>query len=206
MKIRHLLLMVCVLLSLSLNAQEEIKPNSEGYFHIQIREDLYVISNMSWGGLAENGTPTQNSQLIVGKEKALLIDTGMPEEGFADYVKSITSLPLMVANSHGHFDHCGNNNQFDEIHIHPADEELLKEQFGMKFTVDYKVSHLSDGDIINLGDRLVEVYHVPGHTKGTVVFGNLKLYESQLPESSLIQLGEKVPPDYVTDFLGNLFG
>lgn len=124
MKIGHLLLMACVLLTFSLSAQGEIKPNSEGYFHIQIREDLYVISNMSWGGLAENGTPTQNSQLIIGKEKALLIDTGMPKEGFADYVKSITSLPVMVVNSHGHFDHTGNNNQFDEIHIHPADDAI----------------------------------------------------------------------------------
>lgn len=152
------------------HAQEKIIPDSNGFFHIKVDDGLYVISNMAWGGLAEKGTPTQNAQLIVGTEKALLIDTSTPKEGFADYVRSITDLPLMVVNSHGHLDHIGNNNQFDEIYIHPADTALLRAHFSNYGEPHFIVKLLRDRDVINLGNRKVKVYNVPGHTKGSLVF------------------------------------
>lgn len=158
------------LLSFMINGQEVINPDSEGYFHIKIRDGVYVISNMAWGGLAEKGTATQNAQLIIGKKKALLIDTSLAKAGFADYVRSITGLPIMVVNSHGHIDHIGNNNQFDEIFIHPADEEMLKNSFRKFGDINFKIKYINDGDVINLGHRRVKVYNVPGHTKGSVVF------------------------------------
>jgi glyoxylase-like metal-dependent hydrolase (beta-lactamase superfamily II) len=161
---------IVALLSFNINAQEVIKPDSKGFFHIRIRNGIYVISNMAWGGLAERGTATQNAQLIVGKKEALLIDTSLPKEGFANYVRSIADLPVIVVNSHGHFDHIGNNNQFDEIYIHPKDEELLRESFRRFGDVDFKIKYINDGDIINLGHRRVKVYNVPGHTKGSIVF------------------------------------
>jgi hypothetical protein len=90
---KNFLIALFALLWLTINAQEIIKPNDKGYFHIEIRDDVYVISNMAWGGLAEKGTATQNAQLIIGKKKALLIDTSLPKAGFADYARSLTSLP-----------------------------------------------------------------------------------------------------------------
>jgi glyoxylase-like metal-dependent hydrolase (beta-lactamase superfamily II) len=155
-------------MSLALSAQEAIKPNSEGFFHIKARDGIYVISNMAWGGLAEKGTATQNAQLIVGKKKALLVDTSLPRAGFADYIKSITSLPVIVINTHGHVDHVGNDDQFNEIYIHPSDEELLKESF-RKGSINFKINYINDGDVINLGHRPVKIYSVPGHTKGSIV-------------------------------------
>jgi glyoxylase-like metal-dependent hydrolase (beta-lactamase superfamily II) len=167
---RNFLLAIITLLSFTINAQKVIAPDSDGYFHIKIRDGVYVISNMSWGGRAEKGTATQNAQLIIGKKKALLIDTSLPKAGFADYVKSITPLPVMVVNSHGHIDHVGNDNQFDEIFIHPSDEELLKESLSKAGDINFKIKYLNDGDVINLGSRPIKVYNVPGHTKGSIVF------------------------------------
>ena len=43
--------------------------------------------------------------LITGKEKALLIDTLNGVENLADIVRTITDLPVMVVNTHGHIDH-----------------------------------------------------------------------------------------------------
>ena len=65
--------------------------------------------------------------LIIGEEKALLIDTGY---GFGDLrsaVKELTSLPLVIVNTHGHCDHVGGNAQFDEpCLIHPKEMELAE--------------------------------------------------------------------------------
>ena len=159
-----------VLMAFSIHAQDKIIPDNKGFFHIKVDDGLYVVSNMAWGGLAEKGTPTQNAQLLIGSEKALLIDTSTPKEGFADYVRSITDLPLMVVNSHGHLDHIGNNNQFDEIYIHPADTALLRAHFSNYGKPHFTVKLLNDGEVIDLGNRKVNVYNVPGHTRGSLVF------------------------------------
>ncbi len=47
--------------------------------------------------------------LVVGRERALVIDTGGDERRGADLlaaVRAVTSLPLVVAVTHAHFDHC----------------------------------------------------------------------------------------------------
>jgi glyoxylase-like metal-dependent hydrolase (beta-lactamase superfamily II) len=65
--------------------------------------------------------------LIIGKEKACVIDTAY---GFADLkamVREITDLPLIVFNSHGHIDHTGGNFYFDTpVCIHEKDVEVYK--------------------------------------------------------------------------------
>ena len=65
--------------------------------------------------------------LIVGKEKACVVDTAY---GFADLkamVREITDLPLVVFNSHGHIDHTGGNFYFDTpVCIHEKDVEVYK--------------------------------------------------------------------------------
>jgi glyoxylase-like metal-dependent hydrolase (beta-lactamase superfamily II) len=52
--------------------------------------------------------PIGNHQyLIVGTEKALLIDTGFSIESLKEKIEEITMLPLILVNTHGHPDHCG---------------------------------------------------------------------------------------------------
>ena len=56
------------------------------------------------------------SFLVIGQEKALLFDTGMGIGDMKAMVESITDLPLVVVNSHTHFDHTGCDWQFDEVY------------------------------------------------------------------------------------------
>ena len=64
--------------------------------------------------------------LLVGTEKALLIDTAY---GFTDLVgaiKELTDKPLMVVNTHGHFDHISGNYRFGETFLSEKDWELYR--------------------------------------------------------------------------------
>jgi glyoxylase-like metal-dependent hydrolase (beta-lactamase superfamily II) len=59
-----------------------------------------------------------NSFLVVGTERAALIDTGLAVGDLAGCVRSITKLPIVAVNTHYHHDHTGNNWRFDDIAIH----------------------------------------------------------------------------------------
>ena len=63
--------------------------------------------------------------LIVGRERALLFDTGY---GFCDIKEAVTALadlPLTIVNSHGHLDHAGGSFRFaQEIYIHPYERQV----------------------------------------------------------------------------------
>ena len=63
--------------------------------------------------------------LIRGTERAMLIDTGYGLGDIKGVVNSLTSLPLLIVNTHGHCDHVGGNGCFDvPCYIHPKDMEL----------------------------------------------------------------------------------
>jgi glyoxylase-like metal-dependent hydrolase (beta-lactamase superfamily II) len=55
--------------------------------------------------------------LIIGKNKAMLIDTGYGIQNIYEHVLTLTKLPLIVVNSHGHMDHSCGNYLFPEIYI-----------------------------------------------------------------------------------------
>lgn len=55
------------------------------------------------------------SYLIVGDNQGLLFDTGLGIENIYKVVKSITNLPIIVVNSHDHYDHIGGNKYFQKI-------------------------------------------------------------------------------------------
>ena len=64
--------------------------------------------------------------LIVGEEKAMLIDTGYGEGNLREIVEGITDKPVMVVDTHGHFDHIGAVDAVCEkygvpVYIHEAD-------------------------------------------------------------------------------------
>ena len=142
--------------------------------------------------------------LILGKDKAVLIDTGY---GFGDIytvVKEITSLPIIVINTHGHVDHIQGNKNFDSISIHKDDHRLLrlhssfivksyvyltfrktlkdneKEQSKNYFKRNRQcIQTIEDGSVIDIGGNKLEIIHTPGHTKGSICVldtGNRILY------------------------------
>ena len=60
--------------------------------------------------------------LLIGTEKAMVIDCGMGIGDLRGAIEMITDKPLIVVITHGHIDHTANARQFDEIWIHPKDQ------------------------------------------------------------------------------------
>ena len=144
-----------------------------------------------------------NSYLVLGRERALLIDVGYGHANLRDYVGSLTKLPLTVINTHGHRDHSSADVQFGAVLAHPADFPMIERNAlpeqrernretlngavvpaGELFPYDTEAKPLAlnavkEGDIIDLGGRRLEVVEVPGHTPGEIVLidgGNKLLF------------------------------
>lgn len=69
------------------------------------------------------------SYLIVGRKKALLFDTGLGIGDMYQEVRKITQLPIIVINSHHHFDHIGGNYQFKEHVVEIKKGEVALDPF-----------------------------------------------------------------------------
>jgi glyoxylase-like metal-dependent hydrolase (beta-lactamase superfamily II) len=115
--------------------------------------------------------------LVKGSQKYALIDCGLGRGPLKDYLAQFTGgLPIEPIFTHNHFDHIGQANQFiagSVEHIGEADrpglERVLK-QAGIPDDVIAKhVMIAHDGDRIDLGDRSLTIYAVPGHTPGSIV-------------------------------------
>lgn len=147
------------------------------YFSAELREGIFLIGEDMGGEGVDGreikpGHATGNSYLIVGKEKALLIDSMADKPGFREFAEGIAKVPLMFTVSHAHFDHTMRLKEFDEFWIHKEDEELLHGAYGMPVydEIPGTIHYLQQGDVIDLGDRLVEVYNIKGHTMGSLLF------------------------------------
>lgn len=66
------------------------------------------------------------SWLVEGTERAALIDTGLGVDSIRPVAEQLTSRPLVVINTHYHFDHVGGNHEFDEIAIHRSGAPMLR--------------------------------------------------------------------------------
>ncbi|MCP1639134.1 glyoxylase-like metal-dependent hydrolase (beta-lactamase superfamily II) [Streptococcus gallinaceus] len=153
--------------------------------HWQITEQTYAIQCPGFlpGPGRLPGWGYCISYLIIGQEKALLIDTDFGISDLKAYVEQLTSLPLMVVNSHVHPDHSGSNRQSDTIFI-GKNEWPSQEAFVFSIETvpdqtvcpevenggDYRFDYLEDGQIIDLGKRTITVLAIPGHTKGSIGF------------------------------------
>jgi glyoxylase-like metal-dependent hydrolase (beta-lactamase superfamily II) len=132
-----------------------------------------------------------NVYLVIGTQRALLVDTGAGAADLRGFAQSLTALPLSVINTHGHPDHVGANFQFGAIMAPAADfaairqmatPEDLRAHAGMLGGAVVPASDLyngpvqpltltavKDGDMIDLGGRTLEVIESPGHTPGEIV-------------------------------------
>jgi len=133
------------------------------------------------------------SYLIVGEKRAAMFDTGLGIGDIRRVVRSLTSLPVVVLNSHTHNDHVGGNWQFDTVYgmdteftrasakgsKTDAQSELapgsvcgkLPDGFDAKgyATRPWHVTKfIHDGEKIDLGGRLLEVISTPGHTPDAI--------------------------------------
>lgn len=90
-----------------------------------IRTD-FKVDELQPGIYRINEFDVANCYLIVGQERALLIDTGTGIGNIGAVVRGITSLPVDVAATHGHPDHLGGKNWFTHYYVHPDDEKMSR--------------------------------------------------------------------------------
>src|SRR4029434_5487820 len=113
--------------------------------------------------------------LLIGKTKALLIDTGAVADAkivpLAQTVISLlpnggSRLPLMVVHTHGHLDHRSGDEQFralPDVEVVPADLESVRSRLG--------IANWPNGiGQIDLGDRVIDVIPTPGHYASHVAY------------------------------------
>ena len=145
---------------------------------------------------------------VRGRDRDLLVDTGLGIVGLAAEIADLTDKPLTVVATHIHLDHTGNLHEFGTRLIHQSEapllekpdllplerkyypqeivddlaaadyelpEILLTEVPDAAFRLDQFSAHattatatLSEGDVVDLGDRAFEVLHLPGHSPGSI--------------------------------------
>ncbi|MCR5230428.1 MAG: MBL fold metallo-hydrolase [Solobacterium sp.] len=155
----------------------------------KLADDLYMITE----------TESIHCYLLIGSERALVIDAGWGYEDIRPIIRSITDKPYMLAVTHGDPDHGLGAVRFGEFCIHPLDygkllrNDSYEERLGMleyrlkkmpslnghidvdaycssKFSKDTEVHFLTDGQIIDLGGKHVECILTPGHSYGHLMY------------------------------------
>jgi len=124
------------------------------------------------------------ASLILGEKRALLFDTACGVDDLKQAVEAITSLPLLVIASHGHFDHIGGSGQFDTVYLSEKDWNLLEsyEEEQIRQWVkemspgreplfcwkEWKTIRKLDFTHFDLGNLEGEIVELPGHTEGSI--------------------------------------
>ncbi len=141
--------------------------------------------------IAEPGHVT--SFLVVGEREAALFDSGTGVADIAAAVGALTPLPVRLVQTHAHWDHIGGSHLFERRAVHPAEAAALATGKPAGFMRAYldafplqrplppafdvathaippapATEYLNDGDSINLGGRMLEVLHTPGHSSGGI--------------------------------------
>lgn len=133
--------------------------------------------------------------LLIGKEKAMLIDTAYGQGDLLYFIRTLTDLPLIVVNTHGHSDHSGGDGFFKDVYIgrggeHDASnpKQIRKD---LPFSKNINFLTLNDGMIFDLGDREIEAISIPAHHVSSFAFldkRNRSLYSGDEVESSQVLL------------------
>lgn len=150
----------------------------ENYKIVKLSKHLYRIIDLT--GVC--------CYLVIGKDKACLLDTCCGYGDLKSVVSKITDKPVFVILTHGHFDHTGAAAQYEKVYMNLNDMPVLKKHSMVEIKdADIKnhtkeLKHLSkedwiepykqvpinieDGDIFDLGELTIKMILVKGHTPG----------------------------------------
>lgn len=132
---------------------------------------------------------------VRGRDRDLVIDTGMGLRPLLKEVAALAGRPVTAIATHTHFDHSGGLHEFQERCGHRLEAAIMAHPTGQSTAADggfvraetflalpfagfdwreYRVEPaaftglLEEGDVIDLGDRHFKVYHLPGHSPGSI--------------------------------------
>lgn len=165
-----------------------IETNQNWFEVYQLTENTYAIYE-------PNQWQEAISYLLIGTEKAMLVDTLQGIGDLKSVVDQLTNLPVIVINTHSHFDHVSGNYQFDNIygvnkpfalnnakgHDHSVNaKSMTLDTFWKNVPKDFSVDtyenkpytinkYVKDGEIIDIGERPIEVAFIPGHSPDSII-------------------------------------
>ncbi|MCZ6579478.1 MAG: MBL fold metallo-hydrolase [Gammaproteobacteria bacterium] len=132
---------------------------------------------------------------VRGNSFDLLIDTGMGLRPLKNEIAALSQNPIKVISTHCHFDHIGGAHEFDcrlghkseeYIHADPTehntggwnafvraetfvqlpDDSFVVENYSVKSAP--LTGYLDEGDVLDLGNRVFQIMHLPGHSPGSI--------------------------------------
>jgi glyoxylase-like metal-dependent hydrolase (beta-lactamase superfamily II) len=132
---------------------------------------------------------------VRGRDRDMLVDSGMGVVSLREQIPLVTEKPCAAIASHTHFDHIGCHHEFEDRRVHADEAAILAEPTRANTLADPYVEDsiftklppapyasteyavraapattvLQVGDVIDLGDRVFEVVHTPGHSPGGIM-------------------------------------
>lgn len=162
--------------------------------------EVYKLSDNTYAIYEPNQWQEAISYLLLGSEKAMLVDTLQGIGDLKAVVDQLTSLPIIVMNTHSHYDHVSSNHQFETIYglqmpytatnakghdnaqmRGSMTPETIWKNLPEDFSFDtyeskaYEIDKfVKDKEIIDLGGREIEVAFIPGHSPDSVILVDKK--------------------------------
>jgi len=156
--------------------------------------EVYRVSAGTFALLEPRHYEEVISYLILGNERGVLFDTGMGIGNIQAEVERLTDLPVVVVNSHSHYDHVGDNYRYPDVWAFDDEGEVARIEEGKSRAeclhylepgsyldlppdfdpaayeirpapVTRRLQHL---DTVALGGRALTVHHTPGHSAGSI--------------------------------------
>lgn len=144
----------------------------------------YIIEELEKGLFAIDDEKGDSMYLIIGTEKALLIDTCMMKPDIIPILRTLTAKPIELALTHAHIDHLYHADEFARVYLHKEDckawrkgvLQLLFFAGCFRFKMPFKIidgtqfTPITADTIISLGKNDIRVIKAAGHTPGSCIF------------------------------------
>lgn len=133
--------------------------------------------------IVETGSICENCVIIKCRAtgKAVIFDPGDDAHKIENQLKKMNAEPLLILNTHAHYDHIGAVNSLKEkfkikFLIHQKEKEYCQDPAknfsaysGKKMVIEPD-DFVKEGEIIKVGKVEIKVLETPGHTKGGVCY------------------------------------
>lgn len=121
--------------------------------------EIFKIDDKTWR-IEDSGV---RFFLLEGNECAMMIDTGMNTPNAREIGEGLTDKPIKLINTHADPDHISGNQAFAEFYMSDAERGNYEAHGGIG-----TICPVKDGDVIDLGDRPLLIWELPGHTPGSI--------------------------------------
>lgn len=111
-------------------------------------------------------------------KKAVIVDPGAEGPKIDALIHREHLEPILVVNTHAHYDHIGANRYFHDkgipVAIHRLDSDLMMAGGGAEILGSRSVPnpapdrYLEEGDVITFGNQKLSVIFTPGHSPGSI--------------------------------------